>query len=123
MVQVMEIMKTDVQTTDPGESVYQAAGRMSIHKVSCLVVTEDSRIVGIITQRDISNRVVAENKDAQSTTVADVMTKDVMTIDEKEELKTAAELMKVGGIKQLPVLSMGDLAGIITLTDLSKFEL
>jgi CBS domain-containing protein len=122
MVLIRDVMRTAVQTLAPDESVFSAAKKMAFNRVSCLVIVDNRKITGIITERDIVERVVAQQREPETTPAGEVMTSDVKVIDQGEELRTASELMKIGKFKQLPVTYMDDLVGIITLTDLSRFE-
>ena len=80
-MQVREIMISDVKTIEKDATIQEAAEVMSKHGIGSLIVTEDSRVIGIVTERDILIKVVSESKDATKTYVKDIMTKEVIMIN------------------------------------------
>lgn len=115
---VKEIMNTDVKTVSPDSSVQKAAEEMSKYHVGCLIVVEDSRLVGIVTERDIMRDVVAKAFDAKETKVRDVMTKEVIMVDPERDVEDAAEIMVEKKIKKLPVIHKDKVIGIVTAMDI-----
>lgn len=102
-----------VFTTDLKSSVSDAVTLMSKNHAHLIVVTNNNKIAGIITEDDIF-----DNLDRINNKVTEIMIKDVKTIDDDEELSEVAEVMNREGVKRLPVLSKGKLVGLITATDL-----
>ena len=115
---VSEIMNTDVKTIGKDATIQEAAALMSEHSIGSLIVVVDSRVIGIITERDILKKVVAEGKDSSDTKVKDAMTEEVIMIRPETEIEDAAEIMMEKKIKKLPVVSQNSLIGIVTATDL-----
>ncbi len=115
---VRDIMATEVITIDENASVREAAKLMSEKNVGCLVVLRDSEPVGIITERDILVRVVAEGKDPDAVRVGWVMSSPIIKGRPDMTIEEAARLMTSKRIKKLPIFEGGRLVGIITLTDL-----
>jgi len=119
---VKQAMTKQVLVTNPNATVRDAAKVMSQHRVGCLVVMEDKKLVGIITELDIVSKVVAGDLDPKITTVQDVMTKQVHTIRSDQTLEEASHIMIEHKIKKLPVLEKDKLVGIITATDLISVQ-
>lgn len=108
-----------VITVAPEDSITTAAGLMRDKSVGCVVVIEEGKPVGIITDRDIAVRVVAEGLNSDDTTVGDVMTQNVITANEDERAAELLELIQKYGIRRIPIVDAeGKLTGIITLDDL-----
>jgi len=95
---------------------------MNHHEIGCLIASSRGKAVGIITERDILKRVVAEAKDPEKTKVKDVMSKPLIVVEPEMDLEEAAKLMFKMKIKKLPVVDSGRLAGLVTLTDLARFQ-
>jgi CBS domain-containing protein len=102
-----------------GESVSAAARRLRDHHVGCLVVTREGRPVGILTDRDLVIRVVAEGLDPATTRIDDVLTYDPVTLRESDTIDAAAQCMRQHGVRRLPIVDdTGKVAGIVTADDL-----
>jgi CBS domain-containing protein len=126
MSQVRDILErkgTQVWTIGKQATVLQAALLMNEHKIGALVVTEDDRIVGMFTERDVLRRIVAEQRAPASTVVADVMTADVLCCTPQTLLEEARIVMKERRIRHLPVAENdGRLLGMISIGDLNAFH-
>jgi CBS domain-containing protein len=102
-----------------GESVTAAARRLRDHHVGCLVITREGRPVGILTDRDLVMRVLAEGLDPATTRIDDVLTYDPLTLRETDTVDAAARCMQEHGIRRLPIVDeTGAVAGIVTADDL-----
>jgi CBS domain-containing protein len=101
----------------PTVSIQEAATVMSNEKVSCILVTEDDKIVGIATDKDLRNRVVAKGYDI-SRPLSEIMTKKPVCIDAESYLFDAMLLMSEKNIRHLPVLDGGRASGVITNTNI-----
>jgi CBS domain-containing protein len=109
----------DVDTVGPNESAFDAARRMRERQVGTLVVVDDqARPMGLITDRDIAMRVVAAGCEGARTPVIDVMTPMPTAVLEDTSLESALGHMRIGRMRRLPVVNgAGTLVGIITLDD------
>jgi len=116
---VKDIIKKAV-SIEPNSSVKKAASLMSKKNIGCLIVMNNKKIVGIITERDILKKVEAVAKNVNSVFVKDIMIKKVITISPDDNLDDAALVMSKHKIKKLPVVDKGELIGIITNTDIIK---
>jgi len=119
---VKEVMNPQVVAAKPQATIKEAAQIMSQMRIGCLVVMENDKVVGIVTESDIIGKVVANKKDPEKVTVEDVMTRNIIFTTPDETLDDAAEKMVENKIKRLPVLDDKKLVGIITATDLISFE-
>lgn len=121
MKKVKDVMTKNLKTISPSATMSEAARAMRKNRIGCLVVVEGSKPVGIITERDIAYKIVAEEK-SSDTAVKEVMTRDLKTIDKEKTLKDAARIMAAHVIRRLPVIENKELIGIITLEDIMKAE-
>jgi CBS domain-containing protein len=118
--EILAIKGTHIEMVSPTASVYEAAVQMNRLKIGSLVVHDAGRLVGILTERDILQRIVAECRDAASTHVEDVMTTEVVCCRMNTSLEEARGVMKNRRIRHLPVLSEeGELLGVISIGDLN----
>ena len=109
-----------VVTTDSAKYVAQVACLMNDRGVGSVVVVEDGKPVGMITDRDLVIRVLCKGRDVADTKASDVMTSPVVTIDEKRESLEAATVMRENQVRRLPVVGEdGSLIGIVCLDDLT----
>jgi CBS domain-containing protein len=118
MKSVRQLMKENVLQIDTDEEIKNAAKIMRDKKIGCLVVIEDEKPVGLITERDVVFKVVAEEKPI-TTKIRDIMSPKLISIGPDENVDQASIMMKKHGIKKLPVISFGKIVGIITSTDIA----
>ena len=117
---VSSCMSTDVRLTSPAETIRDAARTMKELDAGALPVGENDRLVGMITDRDIAVRAVAEGK-GPDTTVRDVMSREVLYCFEDESLADVAQQMRELQIRRMVVLTRDKrLCGIISLGDLAR---
>jgi CBS domain-containing protein len=117
---VEEIMHREVRRTNPDMRLADAARKMRDMDVGCLPVWEDEELIGIITDRDVTCRAIAEARDPATTTVRDVMSDDVAFCFNDQTAADAARIMRERKVRRLPVLDHDNhMVGILTLSDLS----
>ncbi len=119
MPTVKDLMTKNVVTIDSDKTVVEAALLMSQHDIGDLVVMENNTPVGIVTERDLVRRVLAEQKSA-GTKVSEVMTSPLKVIDPEAPIKEAARRMVNKKIRRLPVIKDNKLVGILTAADFAK---
>jgi len=112
-----------VHATRRGATVMEAARAMNAAHVGAMVVTDGDRVVGIFTERDVLNRVVAAGRNPESTTVGDVMTSPVACCAPRTTLDECRRVMREKRIRHLPVVDEGRLHGIVSIGDLNEFEI
>jgi len=117
---VRDIMTANVEGVAPGDTLEQAARKMEELDVGPLPVCEGRRVLGMLTDRDITVRATAAGCDPKTTLVCDAMSQDVICCYEDQEVQEAARLMKEKQVRRLLVMSRaGELAGIVSLGDLA----
>lgn len=112
----------DVQTIEGSASVLDAARLMNRHRIGAVVVTDHGAVKGILTERDVMTRVVAEAKAPAHTTVESVMTSPVLTCEPGSKLSEARKVMREERIRHLPVAEGGRLVGMISIGDLNTAD-
>ncbi|MDQ0177694.1 CBS domain-containing protein [Bacillus chungangensis] len=122
MTKIREIMTTDVETCTLQDSVYDVAIKMKEENVGVIPIVDDEKLVGVITDRDIVLRCIAE-KESSSAMVADVMSGNLITISSDSTTNEAAHLMAEHQIRRLPVVENDRLVGIVALGDLAVRDL
>ncbi len=113
---VKDVMQREkLLTAAPDTFIAEAARQMAARNAGAIAVITDDRLVGIITERDIVFRVVAQGRDVEATRIADVMTPNPLTITVREPFGRAMLLMQEGGFRHLPVVDgSGKLVGIVS---------
>jgi CBS domain-containing protein len=119
-MKVKDIMHKGTTCVEPGASVREIAKRMRDSDVGAIPVEADGRLVGIVTDRDITCRAFAGSGDLTTMTAKDVMTKDVLCCSPDDDIKVAIETMEAKQIRRLPVTdSHKTLIGMLSLGDIS----
>lgn len=119
-MQVGEIMTKDVRTIAADASFAEAAKVLHDNRISSVIVLGDGGPAGIVTERDMVN-VVADGVDPKAVSVGERMTKELATVEPRADIGEAAQLMAERGIRHLPVVEKGKLAGIISIRDLTTW--
>lgn len=120
-MQVQEVMTRSPDVIDPNTTIRDAAQRMRAGNIGALPVGENDRLVGMVTDRDIAMRGVAEDKPGGNTTVRDVMSERVYYCFEDDEIDQAAGVMAEHQVHRLPILNRDKrLVGIVALADLAR---
>jgi CBS domain-containing protein len=121
-LKVEDIMVKEVITVDEKSTVKEAADIMNRFEIGCLIVTQKGKAMGILTERDLLKRVVSQGRSPKKTRVETVMSKPLIVVEPDMDLEEAAKLMFKLKIKKLPVVEDGQLTGLVTLTDLARFQ-
>lgn len=121
-LKVEDVMVREVITIDENATVKEAAEVMNKFEIGCLIAVRKGKAVGIITERDLLKRVVAEAKDVNKTKVKDVMSSPLVVVEPKLDLEEAVKLMFQMKIKKLPVVEGKRLVGLVSLTDIARFQ-
>jgi len=117
---VEEIMSRNVVRIDCNNTILEACNEYSKNKVGSLVVMDKDIIVGIITERDIIERVILQEKNPKNIKIREIMSKNIITVHALAPIEKAAQIMKESNIKKLPVILNNEIVGIITETDMSR---
>jgi CBS domain-containing protein len=116
---VRDAMTEDPRSIGASASVVEAARLMRAEHIGSLPVTEDDRLVGMITDRDITTRVVAESAVPESTSVGDVYSRDLISVGPDHDLEEALGLMAHHQVRRLPVVQDGRLVGMVAQADIA----
>lgn len=118
---VNEIMSTEVQLIAPTATLRQAAQMMLDQDVGALPVCEGSRLLGMVTDRDITVRGVAAGLSPETACVADVMTQTLEFCTEDQDTQDVMQTMGHAQVRRLPVVNMaGEMVGIVSLGDMAR---
>ncbi len=121
MKRVTEVMsEAPVDVVEKGLNVMYAASIMKERARGSLVVLDNGKPVGIITERDIVRRLVAEGKSASATKVGEIMSIPLISVGPEATLAAAVRVMYENGIRRLPIVEDDRVIGIITSTDLAR---
>ena len=121
MQKVSDIMSRNARTVMPGESIQRAAELMRDEDVGALPVVDGQRLVGMVTDRDITMRAVAEDRLPSSTSVRDVMSEKIYYCFEDDDIEDAAQCMAENQVRRLPILNRDKrLTGIVSLADIAQ---
>lgn len=118
-MKVREIMTTDLVTTRPSTTVTEAARLMRDANIGNVLIKDADRLVGILTDRDVTIRVVAEGTDCNTAQVGDFMTRELFTAMPDWDVEDAVDIMGEEQIRRLPVVEDGRLVGILALGDIA----
>ncbi|HEY0947776.1 MAG TPA: CBS domain-containing protein [Opitutaceae bacterium] len=119
-MKVEQIMTFEVQCVGPETSLREIAGKMRDYGVGAVPVCESGRVIGIVTDRDIVVRGLADQADLTHLTAEAVMSREVVVAFEDQEEEEAATLMREHQVRRLPVLNhSSDLVGVVSLGDLA----
>jgi CBS domain-containing protein len=119
-MKIRDVMTRSVELVNPDTSLQEAARKMRETDTGFLPVGENDRLVGTLTDRDITIRVVAEGRDPKSAKVRDAMSDELVYVFEDAETAEAADLMAQRQIRRLPVLNQDKrLVGVVSLGDLA----
>ncbi|MDP9304301.1 MAG: CBS domain-containing protein [Actinomycetota bacterium] len=116
---VRDAMTPSVRSAAPAQSVVEAAQMMKEEDVGSLPVVEEDRLIGIVTDRDIVVRTVAERVDPESVKVGDVASRELVTVEPGQDLDEALTLMARHRVRRLPVVEAGRLVGMLAQADVA----
>ncbi len=111
---------SEVFDINPDNSVFEAIEKMADKNIGALVVVEDGKLVGIITERDYRNKVILKGRTSKTTKVKEIMSSDPITVEPSDSVETCMALMTNRKFRHLPVLEEGRLCGVISIGDLVK---
>jgi CBS domain-containing protein len=119
---VRDAMTADPRSIGKSVSVVEAARLMREQDIGSLPITDDEKLVGMITDRDITMRVVAEAADPKVTSIEDVYSPDLISVEPDKDLEEALVLMARHQVRRLPVVEDGRLVGIVAQADIALRE-
>lgn len=123
---VQDVMVSPVYVISINETARSAAKIMESKEIGCLVIMEKDQVAGILTERDLINRVIVDGKDPEKTLVKDIMSKPPVVAKPELSLEEAVRVMFVNKIKKLIIVEEKgkekSLAGLVTLTDIARIN-
>ena len=117
---LLDTKGNDVWTIAPDATVYEALELLADKNVGALVVTENDRVCGILSERDYARKIVLEKRDSHHTRVRDIMTAEVRTVTRDESVADCMETITEHHIRHLPVVEDNRLIGIVSVGDVVK---
>lgn len=116
---VKEIMINKILTIDCNKTILEACNIFRDNKVGSLIITDEDRLVGVVTDRDFIERTICMHRDPEKTKIKEIMSTEIKTINPSDRVEKALDIIKKYKIKRLPVISNDKLVGIITVTDIA----
>ena len=117
---IRDVMTADPRTLPADATLEDAAREMANDDIGAVLVTENGgSLAGILTDRDIVVRAIAEHRDPSSTTVGDVATRDVQALSPDSSIEDAIKLVREKNVRRIPVVEDGRPAGIVSIGDLA----
>lgn len=123
-MKINEVMNTDISTVSPSTSLQELAQKMSHNESGCVIVTDDqNKIVGVITDRDIAIRCVAESHHAAETTAQQIMTLEILYCKDTDDVDSVAVTMHQNKVRRLIVLNAEkQMVGTVTIGDIKPIK-
>jgi CBS domain-containing protein len=117
---ILQLKGGNVFSTTPNTTFYDALLIMADKDIGALIVMENDKMVGIISERDYARKVILQGKASKSTSVSEIMTRDVLTIHPDQTVEEAMEIMGRKHIRHLPVVEDGHVIGVISIMDTNR---
>jgi CBS domain-containing protein len=118
--QLLDIKGRNILSISPNDSVYAAVERMSENNVGALLVLENGKLVGILSERDYARKVILKGKSSKNTLIREIMTPDVLCVSPETTVEECMALLTENRVRHLPVMEGGKLTGIVSIGDLVK---
>jgi CBS domain-containing protein len=118
--QILQRKTRPLCTVTPGARVYEALKLMAEQEVGALLVVEDGRLMGIISERDYARKVILQGKSSQDIPVREIMTERVVCVNQERTVEECMALMTDKHIRHLPVIEQDALIGVVSIGDLVK---
>jgi CBS domain-containing protein len=116
---VRDLMRTEVIKLPSTAKVMEAARHMRDSHVGAIVLEQNGSLAGVVTDRDVAIRAVAEGRDPTTTPLSDVASRELVTLSPEDEVDRALDVMRERGVRRVPVLEQGKVVGILSLGDLA----
>ncbi|HBX67040.1 MAG: histidine kinase [Balneola sp.] len=110
----------DIFSVSPESTVFEAIEKMAEYNIGALLVIQDSKLKGIISERDYRNKVILKGRTSKSTPVSDIMSEDVICVEPTDSVNLCMQLMTNKKIRHLPVLDNEQVVGVISIGDVVK---
>lgn len=118
-IRIVDFMKKEPVITDPDLTISNAARMMSRNSIGSLILVQDEKPYGIVTERDLVRRVIAAGKDPETVKVSEVCSRPVLTMAEDDMLEDAIDMMRAHKVRRIVVVNgEGKVSGVLTTDDL-----
>ncbi len=117
---ILQLKGQDVWSIAPDAPVFEALRMMEAKRIGALVVMEDDRMVGILSERDYARKVALRGRNSRDTQVREIMTSPVLTVHPEQTTDECMELMTEKSIRHLPVVEGGRVIGVISIKDVMR---
>lgn len=117
---LLEVKGRDICSVSPQESVYKALEIMAEKSIGALLVIDETKLIGIFSERDYARRIILKGKASKDTKVEEVMTREVISVSPENSIADCMLIMANNRIRHLPVLEDGRLMGIVTIGDVVR---
>lgn len=117
---ILEAKGSQVYTVSPDATVYDALKLMSEKEIGALVVVENGKMVGILSERDYARKVILKGKNSQETLVKEIMTANVLHASPKQKIRKCLSLMIKNHFRHLPIIEDDQVVGIISIEDVRR---
>lgn len=121
MDEIKQYMGTSLLTAEPDTSAAEAAKLMAESKVGSILIAENGKYRGIVTEMDFTRKVIGEGRDPSDTKVSSIMSGPIKTLDCNQTMDEAFLFMHQNNIRHLPVTDQGEIAGIISIRDVARY--
>jgi CBS domain-containing protein len=118
-MKVRDVMTSNIVTAMPDTTLEEIATMMKTEDTGAIPVVEEGELIGIVTDRDIVIRCVAEGRDSSEVSAEDILSEDVEVVDRETDVAEALEIMGRRQVRRLPVVEKGELVGMVSLGDLA----
>ncbi len=115
---ILAIKSRDIWTIGPDASVYDAIHMLAEKEIGALIVTENDKLIGVISERDYARQIILKEKSSKKTLVREIMTRNVVTAAPDQEISLCMALMTSKRIRHLPILVDNEIVGMISIGDL-----
>lgn len=117
---LLAIKGDDVWSIEPDHAVIDAISLLAEKNIGALMVVENERLVGVVSERDFTRNIILQNRSTTETKVRDIMSTNVISVTPNETLEQCMSLMTERGFRHLPVVEQDQLAGVLSMPDLVK---
>jgi CBS domain-containing protein len=118
--QILAAKSRNVWSIEPDATVYDAIHQLAEKEIGALLVMENDKLVGVISERDYARQIILRDKSSRGTLVREIMTTDVVTTDPEEDIAACMGMMTERRIRHLPVMEKGRVVGVLSIGDLIR---
>jgi len=118
--QILRSKENHIQTIEPQETAFYALQQMAEYNIGALLVVEKEKLVGVFSERDYARKITLKGKSSKDTFVRDIMTREVLYIEQSASINDCMALMTDKRVRHLPVLEENKLVGIVSIGDVVK---